>query len=319
MRKIVLLLCAALFALAAFAQPYPSKPIRMILAFPPGGPTDINARFFAQKLGESMNQQIIVDNKPGAGGNIAAAEAAKAPADGYTIFYNTSAISIAPSLYSKLNYDVLKDYAPVALTATVPLVLVINPGLPAKNVQELVAYAKANPGKMNYGSSGSGTITHLAGALFATQMGLTMLHIPYKGSAPALVDVAGGQTQMMIDTINTVLPYVKDNRLRALAIAIPRRSGALPDVPTLEEAAGLPGFEMSAWQGIVVPAATPKDIVARLNAEINKAVQNADLRQRLAAQGAVPLGGTSEHYAAYIRSELTRWTKVVKDSGARAD
>ena len=319
MRKIVLLLCAALFALAAFAQPYPSKPIRMILAFPPGGPTDINARFFAQKLGESMNQQIIVDNKPGAGGNIAAAEAAKAPADGYTIFYNTSAISIAPSLYSKLNYDVLKDYAPVALTATVPLVLVINPGLAAKNVQELVAYAKANPGKMNYGSSGSGTITHLAGALFATQMGLTMQHIPYKGSAPALVDVAGGQTQMMIDTINTVLPYVKDNRLRALAIAIPRRSGALPDVPTLEEAAGLPGFEMSAWQGIVVPAATPKDIVARLNAEINKAVQNADLRQRLAAQGAVPLGGTSEHYAAYIRSELTRWTKVVRDSGARAD
>ena len=319
MRKIVLLLCAALFALAAFAQPYPSKPIRMILAFPPGGPTDINARFFAQKLGESMNQQIIVDNTPGAGGNIAAAEAAKAPADGYTIFYNTSAISIAPSLYSKLNYDVLKDYAPVALTATVPLVLVINPGLPAKNVQELVAYAKANPGKMNYGSSGSGTITHLAGALFATQMGLTMQHIPYKGSVPALVDVAGGQTQMMIDTINTVLPYVKDNRLRALAIAIPRRSGALPDVPTLEEAAGLPGFEMSAWQGIVVPAATPKDIVARLNAEINKAVQNADLRQRLAAQGAVPLGGTSEHYAAYIRSELTRWTKVVKDSGARAD
>ena len=319
MRKIVLLLCAALFALPAFAQPYPSKPIRMILAFPPGGPTDINARFFAQKLGESMNQQIIVDNKPGAGGNIAAAEAAKAPADGYTIFYNTSAISIAPSLYSKLNYDVLKDYAPVALTATVPLVLVVNPALPAKNVRDLVAYAKANPGKMNYGSSGSGTITHLAGALFATQMGLTMQHVPYKGSAPALVDVAGGQTQMMIDTINTVLPYVKDNRLRALAIAIPRRSAALPDVPTLEEAAGLPGFEMSAWQGIVVPTATPREIVARLNAEINKAVQNADLRQRLATQGAEPLGGTSEHYAAYIRSELGRWTKVVKDSGARVD
>jgi tripartite-type tricarboxylate transporter receptor subunit TctC len=205
------------------------------------------------------------------------------------------------------------------LTATVPLVLVINPALPAKNVQELVAYAKANPGKMNYGSSGSGTITHLAGALFATQMGLTMQHIPYKGSAPALVDVAGGQTQTMIDTINTVLPYVKDNRLRPLAIAIPRRSSALPDVPTLEEAAKLPGFEMSAWQGIVVPAATPRDIVVRLNAEINKAVQNADLRQRLATQGAEPLGGTSEDYAAYIRSELGRWTKVVKDSGARAD
>jgi len=319
MKRIFLAICAVLFAFPALAQPYPAKPIRMILAFPPGGPTDINARIFAQKLGESMGQQVIVDNKPGAGGNIAAAEAAKAPADGYTIFYNTSAISIAPSLYSKLNYDVLRDYAPVALTATVPLVLVINPGLPAKNVQELVAYAKANPGKMNYGSSGSGTITHLAGALFAAQMGLTMQHIPYKGSAPALVDVAGGQTQMMIDTINTVLPYVKDNRLRALAIAIPRRSAALPEVPTLAEAAGLPGFEMSAWQGIVVPAATPKEIVTRLNAEINKAVQNADLRQRLATQGAEPLGGTSEHYASYIRSELGRWTKVVKDSGARAD
>ncbi len=312
-------LLAALASASAFAQPYPSKPIRLLLAFPPGGPTDINARIFAQKLGESMNQQVVVDNKPGAGGNIAAAEAAKSAPDGYTIFYNTSAISIAPSLYSKLNYDVAKDFTPVALTATVPLVLVINPAIPAKSVKELVAFAKANPAKMNYGSSGSGTITHLAGALFTAQMGLTMQHIPYKGSAPALVDVAGGQTQMMIDTINTILPYVKDNRLRALAIAIQRRSAALPDVPTLEEAANLPGFEMSAWQGIVVPSATPKDIVAKLNAEINKAVQNPDLRQRLAAQGAEPLGGTSEHYAEYIRTELLRWTKVVKDSGARAD
>ena len=312
-------LLAALAAASAFAQPYPSKPIRLLLAFPPGGPTDINARIFAQKLGESMNQQVVVDNKPGAGGNIAAAEAAKSAPDGYTIFYNTSAISIAPSLYSKLNYDVAKDFAPVALTATVPLVLVINPAIPAKSVKELVAFAKANPAKMNYGSSGSGTITHLAGALFTAQMGLTMQHIPYKGSAPALVDVAGGQTQMMIDTINTILPYAKDNRLRALAIAIQRRSAALPDVPTLEEAANLPGFEMSAWQGIVVPSGTPKDIVAKLNAEINKAVQTPDLRQRLATLGAEPLGGTSEQYAEYIRTELLRWTKVVKDSGARAD
>ncbi len=319
MKKSIAFLLAALFAFPALAQTYPTKPIRMILAFPPGGPTDINARIFALKLGESMNQQIIVDNKPGAGGNIAAAEAAKAPADGYTIFYNTSAITIAPSLYSKLNYDSLKDFAPVGLTATVPLVLVVNPALPVKTVQEFVAYTKANPTKVNYASSGSGTITHLAGALFATQIGLAMQHIPYKGSAPALVDVAGGQTQMMIDTINTILPYAKDNRLRPLAIAIQRRSAALPDVPTLEEAAKLPGFEMSAWQGIVVPAATPKDVVARLNAEINKAVQNADLRQRLATQGAEPLGGTSEAYAAYIRSELGRWSKVVKDSGAKAD
>lgn len=301
------------------AQAWPAKPLRMILAFPPGGPTDINARIFAMKMGETLGQQVVVDNRPGAGGNIAAAEAAKAPADGYTIFYNTSAITIAPSLYSKVSYDTARDFAPVALTATVPLVLAINPGVPAKTVQEFIAYARANPGKVNYGSSGSGTITHLAGALFASQLGLQVQHIPYKGSAPALADVAGGQTQMMIDTINTILPYARDGRLRALGIAITRRSAALPEVPTLEEAANLPGFEMSAWQGIVVPAATPREIVARLNAEVNKAVQNADLRARLAATGSEPLGGTSEQYAAYIKSELARWAKVVKDAGARAD
>jgi tripartite-type tricarboxylate transporter receptor subunit TctC len=317
--KWFVLAISVLLSCPAFAQPYPSKPIRMLLAFPPGGPTDINARVFAQKLSEQMAQQVVVDNKPGAGGNLAATEAAKAPADGYTIFYNTSAITIAPALYASIQYDPVKDYAPVALAATVPLVLAVNPGVPAKNLQEFVAYAKANPGKLNYASSGTGTITHLSGALFAAQMGLQMQHIPYKGSAPALLDVVGGQTQMMVDTISTVLPYARDNRLRPLAVAMTRRLAVLPDVPTLEEAANLPGFEMSAWQGIVVPAATPKDIVARLNAEVNKAVQNPDLRQRLAAGGSETLGGTSEQYAAYIRSELQRWTKVVKDSGAKVD
>jgi len=318
MRGIFALLLIAV-ALPTLAQTYPSKPLRMILAFPPGGPTDINARVFALKMSESMGQQVVIENRPGAGGNIGAAEAARAPADGYTIFYNTSAISIAPALYSNLSYDVLKDYAPVALTATVPLVLAINPNVPAKNVQEFLAWAKANEAKLNYASSGAGTITHLAGALFLAQMGITAQHVPYKGSAPALVDVVGGQTQMMIDTINTILPYAKDNRLRAIAIAITRRSALLPDVPTLAEAANLPGFEMSAWQGLVVPAATPKEIVARLNAEVNKAVANTDLRARLASQGAEPLGGTSEAYAAYIRSELGRWAKVVKDAGAKLD
>ncbi len=301
------------------AQGYPSKPVRMLLAFPPGGPTDINARLFAQKLTEQTGQTFVVENRPGAGGNIAAVEAAKAPLDGSTIFYNTSAITIAPALQSNAPFDPVKDFAPVALTATVPLVLAINPGVPAKNLQEFIAYARANPGKLNYASSGTGTITHLSGALFASQLGLTMQHIPYKGSAPALVDVVGGQTQMMIDTISTVLPYARDNRLRPLAVAVQRRLSVLPDVPTLEEAASLPGFEMSAWQGIVVPAATPKEIVARLNAEINRAVQNPDLRQKLALGGSEPLGGTPEQYAAYIRSELTRWTKVVKDAGAKAD
>ena len=316
--KFLFFLILNLFLLNSEAQ-YPVKSIRMLLAFPPGGPTDINARVFAQKLSEQTGQQVVVDNKPGAGGNLAATEAAKAPADGYTIFYNTSAITIAPALYSSIQYDPLKDYAPVALTATVPLVLAVNPGLPVKNLQEFVAYAKANQGKLNYASSGTGTITHLAGALFAAQLGLQIQHIPYKGSAPALVDVVGGQTQMMIDTISTVLPYARDNRLRPLAVAMPRRLAVLPEVPTLEEAANLPGFEMSAWQGIVVPAATPKDVVARLNAEVNRAVQNPDLRARLAAGGSEPLGGTSEHYAAYIRSELARWTKVVREAGAKAD
>jgi tripartite-type tricarboxylate transporter receptor subunit TctC len=230
----------------------------MILAFPPGGLRTSNARLFAQKLAEQTGQQVVVDNKPGAGGNLAATEAAKAPADGYTIFYNTSAITIAPALYSIIQYDTLKDFAPVALTATVPLVLAVNPGVAAKNLPEFIAYAKANPGKLNYASSGTGTITHLAAALFAAQMGLQMQHIPYKGSAPALLDVVGGQTQMMVDTISTVLPYARDNRLRVLAVAMPRRLAVLPEVPTLEEAAKLPGFEMSAWQGIVVPAATPR-------------------------------------------------------------
>ena len=317
--KRILLLIAIFYSTVAYSQSYPAKSIRMLLAFPPGGPTDINARLFALKLSEQMGQQVVVDNKPGAGGNVGAAEAARAPADGYTIFYNTSAIAIAPALYSNIAFDPIRDFAPVALTATVPLVLAINSGLPAKNLQEFVAYARANPGKLFYASSGSGTITHLAAALFAAQMGLQMQHVPYKGSAPALVDVVGGQTQMMIDTINTVLPYARDNRLRPLAIAVTRRSPQLPEVPTLEEAANLPGFEMSAWQGIVVPAATPRDIVARLNAEVNKAVQNPELRARLAVGGSDPLGGSSEQYAAYIRSEMARWSKVVKDSGARAD
>ncbi len=267
------------------AQAYPSRPLRMLLAFPPGGPTDINARLYAQRLSEQMGQQVLVDNKPGAGGNLAAGEAARAPADGYTIFYNTSAITIAPALYSSVQVDPVKDYVPVALTATVPLVLAVAMAVPAKNLQEFIAYVKANPGKLFYASSGTGTITHLAGALFAAQLGLQMQHVPYKGSAPALIDVVGGQTQMMIDTINTVLP----------------------------------GFEMNAWQGIVLPAGAPKEIVARLNAEVNKAVQNPELRARLAAQGSEPLGGTSEQYAAHIRSELLRWTKVVRDAGARAD
>lgn len=301
-----------------WAQSWPTKPVRMIIAFPPGGPTDLVSRVLAQKLSEQLGQQVIVDNKPGAGGNIAAELAARAAPDGYTIFYNTSAIVIGPALYGKVNYDTLKDFAPVLLTASVPMVLVVNPQLPARSVKEFVDLAKTRSGALNYSSSGTGTITHLASAMMSTQTGIQTQHIPYKGSAPGLVDLASGQTQFMIDTINTVLPYVRDNRLRGLAVTSAKRSPLLPDLPTLAEA-GISGFEAAAWQGIVVPTGTPHEIVQKLNAEVNKALTHPDIRSRLAAQGADILGGTPAEYAAYLRSEMPRWAKAVKDSGAKAE
>lgn len=312
-----LLLCAIAY-LPAWSQAWPSKPIRMIIAFPPGGPTDLVSRVLAQRLSEQLGQQVIVDNKPGAGGNIAAEMSAKAAPDGYTVFYNTSAIVIGPALYGKVNYDTLKDFAPVALTASVPLVLVVNPQLPAKSVKEFLDVAKTRSGALNYSSSGTGTITHLASAMLSTQAGVQTQHIPYKGSAPGLVDLVAGQTQFMIDTMNTVLPYVRDNRLRALAVTSSKRSALMPDLPTMAEA-GVAGFEAAAWQGIVVPVGTPADIVQKLNTEVNKALQNPDLRARLAAQGADILGGTSAEYAAYLRAEMPRWAKAVKDSGAKPE
>ena len=308
----------ALMTSMLWAQSWPTKPVRMIIAFPPGGPTDLVSRVLAQKLSEQLGQQVIVDNKPGAGGNIAAELAARAVPDGYTIFYNTSAIVIGPALYGKVNYDTLKDFTPVLLTASVPMVLVVNPQLPARSVKEFVDLAKTRSGALNYSSSGTGTITHLASAMMSTQTGIQTQHIPYKGSAPGLVDLASGQTQFMIDTINTVLPYVRDNRLRGLAVTSAKRSPVLPDLPTLAEA-GISGFEAAAWQGIVVPTGTPNEIVQKLNAEVNKALAHPDIRSRLAAQGADILGGTPAEYAAYLRSEMPRWAKAVKDSGAKAE
>jgi len=305
-------------ACAAWGQAWPNKPIRMVVAFPPGGPTDIVSRVIAQRLSEQLGQQVIIDNKPGAGGNIAAELIANAPADGYTLFYNTSAVVIGPALYSKVNYDTLKDFAPVALTASVPMVLAVNPNLPARSVKEFLDLARSKPGQLNYSSSGTGTITHLASAMLSTQTGIQTQHVPYKGSAPGLVDLASGQTQFMIDTINTVLPYVRDGRLRGLAVSSMKRSSVLPDLPTLHES-GLSGFDAAAWQGIVAPAATSSDIVQRLNAEVNKALAHPEVRAKLAAQGADVLGGTSAEYAAHLRSELPRWAKAVKDSGAKAD
>lgn len=322
MLVVVRTLCMALIGLLSlttlYAQTWPNKPIRMLVAFPPGGPTDLVSRVIAQRLSEQLGQQVLIDNKPGAGGNIAAEMAASAPADGYTLFYNTSAIVIGPALYSKVNYDTLKDFAPVVLTAAVPMVLVVNPAMPARTVKEFVDHARSRPGQLNYSSSGAGTITHLASAMMSSQLGLQTQHVPYKGSAPGLVDLASGQTQFMIDTINTVLPYVRDGRLRGLAVSSLKRSSVLPDLPTLNES-GLPGFDAAAWQGVVAPAGTPVEIINRLNTELNKALTHPEVKAKLALQGADVLGGTPAEYTNYIRSEMPRWNKAVKDSGARAD
>lgn len=311
--------------LAAFAAPaahaqsaYPSKPITLVVPFPPGGPTDLVARVLAQKMGEQMGQQFIVDNRGGANGNIGSALVAKAPADGYTVLYNTSSIVLSPALYKSLSYDVQRDLAPVALTATVPLALVVNPSLPVNSMKEFVDYAKANPGKLSYGSAGSGNITHLGAFQFLQANGIDAVHVPYKGSAPADADLVGGQIQFMTDTINSVASFVRDKRMRLLAVTTPKRIPIFPDAPTVAES-GMPGFEVSAWQGLMVPAKTPEPIIKRLNSELMKALQNPEVQKKLAAQGAIALGSSPEEYGSYVKSELARWSKIVKQTGVSLD
>ncbi len=308
--------CSAVLGITpAHAQPaFPSRPITMIVPFPPGGPTDLVARVIAQKMSESMGQPVIIDNRGGANGNLGAVLAVKAAADGYTLLYNTSSITLSPALYKSLSYDVKRDLAPVALTAVVPLALVVSPSIPANTVKEFIAYAKANPGKLSYGSAGNGNVTHLGAFQFVQANGIDAVHIPYKGSAPADVDLVGGQIHFMTDTVNSVMAFVRDKRLKMLAITTPRRMALFPDVPTLAES-GMPGFEVGAWQGVMVPANTPKPIIQRLNAEVMKALQTPEVRQKLALQGAEPLGSTPEAYGVYVQNELTRWANVVKQTG----
>jgi tripartite-type tricarboxylate transporter receptor subunit TctC len=261
-----------------------------------------------------MGQQVVIDNKPGANGNIAAELVAKAPADGYTLLYNTSSIALSATLYKKLNYDVKTDFAPIALTAVIPLVLMVHPSVPVNNLQEFVQHVKANPGKVSYGSAGNGNITHLGAYLLLQQKGLQANHIPYKGSIPALTDLVGGQTQFMTDTVNSALPFIKDNKLRAIAVTSLKRTQVLPQIPTLHEL-GMPQFEVGAWQGILAPAKTPADVVARLNAELNKALSAPDVKAKLAVQGADPLGSSPAEYGLYIRSEIDRFANVIRQSG----
>jgi len=314
-------LALALAALSAIGAPtalaqgaFPDKPIRMVLPFPPGGPTDLVARVLAQKMSDQMGQQVVIDNKPGANGNIAAEMVAKANPDGYTVLYNTSSIALSATLYKKLNYDVRTDFAPIALTAVIPLVLMVHPSVPVQNLNEFVQHLKANPGKVSYGSAGNGNITHLGAFLVLQQKGVQANHIPYKGSIPALTDLVGGQTQFMTDTVNSALPFIKDNKLRAIAVTSLKRTQVLPGVPTLAEL-GMPGFEVGAWQGLLAPAKTPPEVIARLNVEITKALAAPDVRAKLAVQGADPLGSTPAEYGQYIRNEIDRFANVIRQSG----
>ena len=310
---------AASWAGAVQAQDaWPSKPITMVVPFPPGGPTDMVARVLAQQVGQQLGQTVVVDNRPGANGNIGNALVAKAAPDGYTVLYNTSSISLSPSLYKKLSYDVNKDLRQVALTAVVPLGLVVNPKLPVNNVQEFVQYAQANKGKLSYGSAGNGNVTHLAAFQVVQHYKIDASHVPYKGSAPADVDLVAGQIDFMTDTINSVAPFIKDGRLKLLAVSSSKRLPNFPDAPTLAES-GMSGFDAGAWQGVMLPAKTPDAIVQRLNTELMKALKDPGVLEKLRLQGTEPLGSTPQAYGDYINSEIKRWAAVVKSTGVSLD
>ena len=310
---------SALLAPPAFAQPWPTKPVTLVVPFPAGGTTDVLARALAEKLQQSLGQPVIVESRPGAGATLGADYVAKAKPDGYTLLIGAVHHTIASSVYKKLPYDFQKDFVPITGLALVPNVLVVNASAtPAKSVAELVAALKAHPGQWSYGSNGNGTAQHLIGTQFQNATGTTLLHVPYKGSGPLATDLLGAQIQMSFDTITPVLPHIKAGKLRALAVTTARRSSALPDVPTLEEA-GLKGFDIGTWFGVLAPAATPRDIVARLNAEMVKVIQAPEFRKRMDEIGAEPTGGSSEQLAAQIRSETGRFAKLVKDANVQIE
>jgi tripartite-type tricarboxylate transporter receptor subunit TctC len=302
----------------AHAQGYPSKPVKLVVPYPPGGPTDIVARVVAQKLSEQTGQQFIVDNRPGAGGNTGAEFVARSAPDGYTLVVATTAHAINPSLFKNLGYKLTKDLTPVSLLTSGPLVIVANPELPAKNVGELIALAKARPGQLNFASSGNGQSTHLSAELFASMAGVKMTHIPYKGSAPALTDVMGGQAQLMFDTMLSAMPHVKGGKLKALAVTSARRSPAAPDIPTVAES-GLPGYEAIAWNGLLAPAGTPPQVIARLNAELKKALALPEVKDKFDAQGFAATWNTPEAFGDFMNAEVLKWAQVVKVSGATLD
>jgi tripartite-type tricarboxylate transporter receptor subunit TctC len=306
------------FAADVFAQGYPSKPIRLIVGYPPGGATDIAARIVGQKLSLSLGQAVVIDNRPGAGGNLGAELAAKAAPDGYTIFMCTIANSINYTLYKDLTFDLVKSFTPVSQATSILSFLVVHPSLPVKSVKELIDLAKSSPRKLDYASSGVGNSPHLAAEMFKTMAGVDMVHIPYKGTAPELTDLLAGVVKIAFETTPAVLTHVKAGKLRALAVNSAKRTPLLPNVPTMAEA-GLPGFEVTSWNGVLAPAGTPKEIVTRLNQEIVKALKMADVREKLSGVGADPVGSTPEQFAAFIQTEIKKYAKVIQEAGVKID
>ena len=321
------LAAAALLATtsAAWAQgAWPTKPVKIVVPFAPGGTTDILARAVAPELSRAFGQQFVVENKGGAGGNLGAEIVAKSPGDGYTLLMGTVGThGINRALYAKLPYDPFKDFVPITLVAGVPNVMVVNADLAAthkiNNVNDFIKYARANPGKLNMASSGNGTSIHLAGELFKSQIGIFMAHIPYRGSSPALMDLAAGNMDVMFDNLPSAMQLIKGGKIKALAVTSGQRSSALPDVPTIEEAAGLKGFEASSWFGLLAPAGTPMDIVNRIQQEVAKSLNSPAIKEKLQLQGAIPSGNTSAQFAALIDAEHKKWAAVVKASGAKVD
>jgi tripartite-type tricarboxylate transporter receptor subunit TctC len=301
------------------ADAYPSRPIRLLVGVPPGGANDFVARAVAQQLTEQLGQSVIVENRAGAGGNIAADLVAKAPPDGYTLFLSViGTMAINPSLYADMPFDSVKDFATISQLTSMPQVMLVHPSVPATNLQEFIAYAKKNPGKINFASGGNGTATQLAAEQFKTMAGIDMVHVPYKGNGPATVDLLSGRVVVMFDQIATALPSVRDGRLRALGVSTAKRSPAAPDIPTIAEA-GLPGYDVTTWHGLVAPAGTPRPIIDRLHDEVVKALNSPMVKERFASAGIVPVSSTPEQFAAFTQAEVLRWRAVVKASGVKIE
>lgn len=309
----------AALAPSSHAQGYPSKPIRIVVPYPAGGTSDILARSIGQKLSESLSQPVVVENKPGANGNVGAEFVARSAPDGYTLLLaDIGALAISPSVYPKLPFDPAKDFAPVTMVAYSPHILVVHPSVPAGSVKELVALAKAKPGKLNFAISGVGGAPHLAGVDFALRTGVDWAYIPYKGGSQAIADVAGGQADVTLNGMLATYPLVQGGKLKLLAVSSAKRMSAIPDVPTIAES-GLPGFETGSWQGVVAPAGTPRDVVTKLNSEIGRIVTTPEMRDKLGVQGADVRTNTSDEFTTFIKSEMSKWAKVVKDANVKLD